>query len=222
MYVRYYMTVSPITVNPEVPIEEAKALLERHNFRHLPVVDGEGRLLGMVTDRDIRSAFPSTMLTAEERQQILNRVQQIPVGDIMSANNMVLTTTSTLDDALLLFERKSVGALPVLDEGGRVAGIMSFNDLLKAWRSLFGLGEKGSVLLAIEVSAEPRSLSKLVQVLEELNVPFTRLVRTDGSGREPAMIYLRINTYNIRAVHKAIEKAGFTVYHPKQDTAGHN
>ena len=219
MYVRYYMTVSPITVNPEMRIDEAKALLERHHFRHLPVVDGEGRLLGMVTDRDIRSAFPSTMLSAEERQQILNRVRQTPVGDIMSAKNMVLTTTSTLDDALLLFERKSVGALPVLDEGGRVAGIMSFNDLLKAWRSLFGLGEKGSVLLAIEVSAEPRSLSKLVQVLEELNVPFTRLVRTDGSGREPAMIYLRINTYNIRAVHKAVEKAGFTVYHPKQDSA---
>lgn len=222
MYVRYYMTASPITVNPEVPIDEAKALLERHRFRHLPVVDGEGRLLGMVTDRDIRSAFPSTMLTVEEHQQILHRVRQIPVGDIMSANNMVLTTTSTLDDALLLFERKSVGALPVLDENGRVAGIMSFNDLLKAWRSLFGLGEKGSVLLAIEVSAEPRSLSKLVQVLEELNVPFTRLVRTDGSGREPAMIYLRINTYNIRAVHKAIEKAGFTVYHPTQNSAGNN
>jgi acetoin utilization protein AcuB len=222
MYVRYYMTVSPITVNPEMRIDEAKALLERHHFRHLPVVDGEGRLLGMVTDRDIRSAFPSTMLTVEEHQQILHRVQQIPVGDIMSANNMVLTTTSTLDDALLLFERKNVGALPVMDEGGRVAGIMSFNDLLKAWRSLFGLGEKGSVLLAIEVSAEPRSLSNLVQVLEELNVPFTRLIRTDGSGREPAMIYLRINTYNIRAVHKAVEKAGFTVYHPKQDSAGHN
>ena len=198
MYVRYYMTVSPITVKPDLCIDEAKAILDSRKFRHLPVVDGEGRLLGMVTDRDIRSAFPSTMLTAEERQQILNRVRQTPVGDIMSANNMVLTTTSTLDDALLLFERKSVGALPVLDETGRVMGILSFHDLLKAWRSLFGLGEKGSVLLAIEVSAEPRSLSKLVQVLEELNVPFTRLVRTDGSGREPAMIYLRINTYNIR------------------------
>lgn len=222
MYVRYYMTLSPITVKPDLCIDDAKAILDSRKFRHLPVVDGEGRLLGMVTDRDIRSAYPSTMLSAEERQQILNRVRQTPVGDIMSANNMVLTATSTLDDALLLFERKSVGALPVLDEGGRVIGILSFNDLLKAWRSLFGLGEKGSVLLSIEVGEEPRSLSRLVQVLEELNVPFTRLVRTDGSGREPAMIYLRINTFNIRSVHKAVEKAGFTVYQPTPDSAGHN
>ena len=220
MYVSYYMTTAPITVRPDLRIDEAKALLDSHHFRHLPVVDDEGRLRGMVTDRDIRSAFPSTMLAAEERQEIMNRGRSIPVGDIMSANNMVLTTNSTLDDALLLFERKSVGALPVLDETGRVMGILSFNDLLKAWRSLFGLGEKGSVLLAIEASAEPRSLSRLVQVLEELNVPFTRLIRTDGSGREPAMIYLRINTYNIRAVHKAVEKAGFTVHHPGQQATG--
>ena len=213
MYVRYYMTTSPITVTADKSIDEAKALLDSHHFRHLPVVDQDGRLLGMVTDRDIRSAFPSTMLAAEEREQILNRVSSIPVGDIMSANNMVLTTNSTLDDALLLFEKKSVGALPVLDETGRVKGILSFNDLLKAWRSLFGLGEKGSALLAIEAGGQ-RSLSTLVQVLEELNVPFTRLVRTDGTGREPAMIYLRLNTFNLRAVHRAVEKAGFTVHHP--------
>lgn len=215
MYVRYYMTTSPITVAPDKSIDEAKTLLDSHRFRHLPVVDEAGRLLGMVTDRDIRSAFPSTMLAAEERQEILNRVRRIPVGDIMSANNMVLTTNSTLDDALLLFEKKSVGALPVLDETGRVQGILSFNDLLKALRSLFGLGEKGSALLAIEAGGQ-RSLSTLVQVLEELNVPFTRLVRTDGTGREPAMIYLRLNTFNLRAVHKAVEKAGFTVHHPGQ------
>lgn len=214
MYVRYYMTLSPFTVGPQQSIAEAKALLERHHFRHLPVVDPEGRLLGMVTDRDIRSAFPSTVQTAADRQQVMERVLRMEVGDIMSADNVVLTTASTLDDALLLFEKRSVGALPVLDESGKVTGILSFNDLLKAWRSLFGLGEKGSALLAIEAGPGPRSLSGLVQVLEELNVPFTRLIRVDGAGREPAMIYLRLNTFNLRAVHKAVEKAGFRVHQP--------
>jgi acetoin utilization protein AcuB len=214
MYVRYYMTQSPITVGPDLSISQAKALLERHHFRHLPVVDGEGRLQGMVTDRDIRSAFPSTILAVDDWQQIMDRVQQIPVGDIMSADNVVLSTASTLDDALLLFEKRSVGALPVLDETGRVRGILSYNDLLKAWRSLFGLGEKGSVLLSIEAGEVPRSLSALVKVLEELGVQFTRLIRTDGTGLGPAMIYLRINTFNLHAVRKAVEKAGFKVHQP--------
>ncbi|MGW8161672.1 MAG: CBS domain-containing protein [Desulfobulbales bacterium] len=217
MYIQYYMTPSPVTIGPEKSIEEARQLLENYHFRHLPVVDEFGSLLGMVTDRDLRSAFPSTVLNEDERRQMLNRIQKTPVGNIMSSNNAVLQQSSTLDDALLLFEKRSVGALPVINNNRLVVGILSFNDLLKAWRSLFGLGEKGSFLIAIELDKEVRFLSRFVALLEELDVPFTRLVRTDGSGREPAMLYLRINTYNIRAVHKVIEKAGFKVHHPDND-----
>ena len=58
-------------------------------------------LQGMVTDRDLRSAFPSSILDEMEREKILDRVQKIPVADIMSMNTVVLTTLSTLDDAFL-------------------------------------------------------------------------------------------------------------------------
>jgi len=217
MYVRYYMTPSPVTVSPEKSIAEAHRLLENYHFRHLPVVDEFGSLLGMVTDRDLRSAYPSTILDEGERQKILDRVMQKPVGDIMSTDNVVLSPLSTIDDALLFFEKRTVGALPVVSGNRLVVGILSFNDLLKAWRSLFGLGEKGSVLVAIEADESPRSLSRLVRVLEEQNVLFTRLIRTGGSAGEPAMVYLRINTYNVRAVHKAIAEAGFKLHIPEPD-----
>ncbi|HHO49233.1 MAG TPA: CBS domain-containing protein [Desulfobacteraceae bacterium] len=217
MYVRYYMTSSPLTIGPRKTIEEARQLLQNYNFRHLPVVDESGCLLGMVTDRDLRSAYPSSVLKEDDRRHILARIQETPVSSIMSSDNAVLNEFSTLDDALLIFEKRSVGALPVIDGNGKVVGIFSSNDLLKAWRSLFGLGEKGSALITIEMQSDVRFLSRLVALLEELDVPFTRLVRTDGSGREPAMLYLRINTYNIRAVRKVIEKAGFKVHQPEFD-----
>ena len=217
MYVKYYMTHSPVTIKPHKSIEEAKHLLENYHFRHLPVVNEFGNLMGMITDRDLRSAYPSSVLSEEEREQTLDRVQKMPVSDIMSLNTVVLNTLSTLDDALLLFEKRTVGALPVLNERNQVVGILSFNDLMKAWRSLFGLGEKGSVLVAIEVDESSRALCRLVQVLEEINVYFTRLIRTDGSGAGPAMIYLRINTFNVRAVHKAIGAAGFKVHLPSEE-----
>jgi acetoin utilization protein AcuB len=67
----------------------------------------------------------------------------------MSVDCVGLTPESTLDDALLLFDRDRMGALPVLDDG-RVVGIFSSRDLLAAYKELFGVGEKGSVLLAIE------------------------------------------------------------------------
>jgi acetoin utilization protein AcuB len=211
------MTPSPVTVDPEKSIEEAYRLLKSFHFRHLPIVDASGRLLGMVTDRDLRSAYPSSILDEVERLKEMERVSKKPVRDIMSTDNVVLSPQSTLDDALLFFEKRSVGALPVVDGEEIVVGILSFNDLLKAWRSLFGLGEKGSVLIAIEADESSRSLSRLVKVLEEQNVLFTRLIRTGGSEGEPAMIYLRINTYNVRAVHKAIAGAGFKLHVPEPD-----
>ena len=214
MYVRYYMATSPVTVTPETTVGAASDLLEKYGIRHLPVVDQETKLVGMVTDRDVRSAFPSTLADSEEVQGNgkLDRVQKTPVSDIMSTKTVVLRTVSTLDDAMLFFEKRTVGALPVLDEMSKVVGILSFNDMMKAWKSFVGLGEQGSFLVALKVESPDQSLTPLVHALEEINVPFTRLIRTDGTGKEPAMIYLKVKTYNILSVHSAIEKAGFKVF----------
>jgi len=214
MYVRYYMATSLVTVRPETTVGVARDLLEKHDIRHLPVVDKEMKLVGMVTDRDIRSAFPSTLVDSGDVQghAKLDRVQKTQVSDIMSTKTVVLRTVSTLDDAMLFFEKRTVGALPVLDDMGKVVGILSFNDLMQAWKSFFGLGEKGSFLVALEVESPDQSLTPLVHALEEINVPFTRLIKTDGTGKEPAMIYLKVRTYNIISVHSAIEKAGFKVF----------
>lgn len=212
MYVRYYMSSSLITVSPDTTVGAASALLAENDIRHLPVVDGEGKLVGMVTDRDIRSAFPSTIAEPDKADVELDKVRNAPVSEIMSKKTMVLRTSSTLDDAMLFFDKRSIGALPVLNEAGKVVGILSFKDLMKAWKTLFGLGEKGSFLIALEVKTPDQSLSPLVQALEKDKILFNRVIRTDGSGKEPPMIYLQVRTYNIISVHRAIEKAGFAVH----------
>ena len=215
MFIHYYMTPEPVTIHAGMAVAEANAILKEHHFRHLPVVDDQGVLLGMVTDRDLRSACASTILQGDERQKIVDRVSGTPVSTIMSRDFVSIQVVSTLDDALLLFTSRNIGALPVVDSKGRVAGIFSLNDMMAAYRSLFGLGEKGSMLVSIKDIGEPDSLSRLVQALEEKNIDFTRLVRSSGSGgREPAAIYLRVNTYNLASVHRVVESAGFTVQIP--------
>jgi len=206
------MTADPVTITQETSVGEASDLLEKHDFRHLPVVDGEGKLIGMVTDRDIRSAFPSKIVDRDDLQEKIARVKETPVAQIMSSKTMVLRAASTLDDAMLFFEKRTIGALPVLDDSGKVVGILSFKDLMKAWKGLFGLGEKGSFLIALQVDSPDQSLTRLVQTLEEHKIPFNRVIRTDGSGKEPAMIYVQVRTYNIISVHAAIEEAGFRVH----------
>ena len=215
MFVHYYMTPSPMTIGPEQTVSEAIEILNTHKFRHIPVVDDNNVLLGMLTDRDLRSATPSTVARSKERQNVEQQVNNTQVSVVMSEDCLYLNRLSTLDRALLLLQSENIGALPVLNDSRQVIGIFSAMDLMKAYRFLFGLGEKGSALVSIEDNGDTEALSKIVKVMEKKHVAFTRLIRAKGTDQEPPMIYLRINTYNIRAVHKAIDAAGFTIHVPK-------
>ena len=206
MYISRYMIKEPLTVTPEMSLPDARRLLTENHFRHLPVVDRDGQLAGMITDRDLRSAYPSSMLTESERLLAYERVEQATVADIMSTECVGLTPESTLDDALLLFDRDRVGALPVL-ENGRVVGIFSSRDLLAAYKELFGVGEKGSVLLGIEDDGQSGLMTRIVTLLERHDIPFTRLLRIPDA-EHGNRIYLRLNTYKIASVVNLLREAG--------------
>jgi len=216
MFIRYHMTPSPITVTPETTVAEAIDILQQYNIRHLLVVDQQGGLQGILSDRDLRSARPSSVARSKERQNVEEQVNSTPVSILMTRDCLSLNPNSTLDDALLLFQSRKIGALPVLNDEEKVIGVFTTADLMNAYRSLFGLGEKGSVLVSIEDNGDPQAMSKLVRVMEEKQVSFTRLVRSDGGSTSKPMIFLRINTYNVRSVYKALEAAGFTINVPEE------
>ena len=213
MYIEAYMKKNPITVRSETLITEVKELLSAKHFRHLPVVDEDGRLLGMVTDRDIRSAYPSSFTTGTQSKDEMLKISQSPVSEIMSWDVVFLSPYATLDDALILLDRQKVGALPVVDDNHKVIGIFSIRDLIKAYTQLFGLGERGSALVGVKADGKPRPLTRIVQVLEEQGIHFNRVVRRkdDSPGANGETITIRVNTMNLRAVHRALEEAGFVI-----------
>ena len=215
MFIYEHMTPKPVTVTPDQTVAEAIDILQQYNIRHLPVVDDQGVLRGVLSDRDLRSARPSTVAQSKERGTVEEQVNNTPIAVLMSRDCLFLTPNATLDDALLLFQSRKIGALPVVNEEEKVVGVFTTADLMNAYRDLFGLGAKGSVLVSIEDAGDPQALSKLVRIMEEKQVQFTRLVRVEGSEKRKAMIYLRINTYNIRSVYKALEAEGFTVHVPE-------
>lgn len=190
-------------------LPEARTLLNDYHFRHLPVVDEKGFLVGMLTDRDLRSAYPSSVLSKSERRLVYERVEQTTVAEIMSTDCVSLGPDSTLDDALFLFDRDEVGALPLIVEE-RVVGIFSIRDLTAAYKKLFGVGEKGAVLIGINDDGSPGIMTRIVTLLEEHAIPFTRLLRIDHE-RDDKTIYLRVNTFNITKVNALLEDAGLVV-----------
>ena len=215
MFITQHMTRNPVTVSPETTLPAVRKILQSGKFRHLPVVDGENHLVGIVTDRDLRSASPSSVLSEERIKACHADFDQTPVSAIMSRAFFTLNPISTLDDALILLDREKIGALPVVDEEQRVIGMFSMRDLMAAYRRLFGLGERGSAMIVVEHDGKRKPLSRIAKVLEEHNIRFTRLIRTEAEGAAPERIYLRVNTYNISAVHQALKEAGFALVLPE-------
>jgi len=206
------MTTPPVTVMPDEIIVKVKKIIADNHFRHLPVVDEKNVIVGMVTDRDIRSAYPSTVLLDEMYATEVVKIDNSQVREIMSDIVVTLKKFSTLDDALILFDAKKVGAMPVVDNHNTVIGIFSVRDLLQAYRRIFGLGEKGGALVAVKPDGKKRPLTRIAHILEENDIHFSRLVRAKGrDDSDTETIYVRVNTMNIHAVHAALEEAGFAI-----------
>lgn len=214
MFIADYMTADPVTITADMPLPEARRLLDDYHFRHLPVVDKDNKLIGVISDRDLRLAYPSTVIDDVLREKIFRIIEKTPVSQIMTVNCSCIGIDATLDDALMVFERDKVGALPVVTDDDVVIGIFSMRDLTAAYKKLFGAAEKGSSLIAVLDEGKSRkSLSRIASLLEENDVQCTRLIKiAQDSGFD--RIYLRVNTYKVSNVHKMLQDAGFTLIKP--------
>lgn len=125
------MHTDVVTVSPKTSLAHAQRLMQDHRIRHLPVVSGQGLLVGLLTDRDLRNALPSqatALLTGEVSYQL----DTTPVETCMTRHVVVIhPQTPIIDGALQLLEGP-FGCLPVV-ESGQLVGIITEIDLLRGF-----------------------------------------------------------------------------------------
>ena len=213
MFVTDTMRTDLIAISPETTIADAIALMQKGNFRHLPVVDADGTLVGIVTDRDMRDAKPSTLLNEADYQRTFDEVMQHSVGEIMTKNPLTVAPYFTLQDALLVMRKKKVGALPVVDEQGKVKGIMSTRDLLRAFVNIMGIEEPGT-LLCILVSEQTGQLKKIVDIVTEENVSMGSVLVARDWDDEKRAIFPYLLTNNVVSIKKKLIEQGFELIDP--------
>jgi acetoin utilization protein AcuB len=131
MIVRELMTGAVITALPSMPILDARNLMLKERIRHLPVTDAEGRLLGIITDRDIRLNLPS-QATSLSVWEINHLLAKLTVGDVMTETVIAVGPDRPARDAAELMVDHQIGALPV-EDAGRLVGIVTETDLLRAF-----------------------------------------------------------------------------------------
>jgi acetoin utilization protein AcuB len=130
MLVRDMMTKQPVAVSPETTLPEAMRLMKKHSFRRLPVLKRQ-KLVGIVTDRDLKEAMPSdaTSLSIWELNYLLSKLE---VKEVMQSPVISATETMSVQDAAKLMLEKKIGGLPVMNRG-TLTGIITVTDVLKVF-----------------------------------------------------------------------------------------
>jgi CBS domain-containing protein len=130
MKARDLMTPNPVTVGPRTTLAEVWDLMREMEVRHIPVVD-DGVLTGMLSDRDLAGLDIARLLETEGADG-LRRELATPAADMVNAQVVVVEPETELSDVVRLFLERKVGALPVVEPGGAVVGIVSYIDVLQA------------------------------------------------------------------------------------------
>ncbi len=157
MLVREWMTEGPQTVSASTPVMEAMQRLREGGFRRLPVTQN-GKLIGIVTDRDLKEATPSkaTTLSIYELNYLLSK---LTVKDVMRSPVITVRVDDPIEQAALLMEEHRVSGLPVLD-GGELVGILTITDLMRALVTFLALRE-GGTRVTVDLPDEPGVLARV-------------------------------------------------------------
>jgi acetoin utilization protein AcuB len=187
---------SPVnTVTPGTTAADAVALFSRHRIRHLPVMEGD-RVVGVVTDRDLRAADPAT-----------------PVSALMSHPVVVVSPRTAVDKAArLLFDRR-IGCLPVI-ENGKLVGILTQTDAVAALVDVLRL-QVGGRTAEIVVTYRRDAMALAHHALRALGIEVARLIGATrepmGRGHRPERVRLEIETRQMSRVLEALGAAGLQV-----------
>jgi acetoin utilization protein AcuB len=209
------MTRKVITVAPDDGIFKAQELMAANKIRHLPVIESDNRLIGVVTDRDIRSALPYKFFKASPSEEEKKNFAELKIKDIMTKNPITISPTYTLQDALLMIQDARVGALPVVDENGILSGIISVRDLLRAFINVLGIGEPGT-LLCILAEEKVGQLKQIVDAITEENISFGSVLVARYWEKDKRAVFPYLLTQNVAHVKEKLIDMGFSVLDPME------
>ncbi|MER3479218.1 MAG: acetoin dehydrogenase [Meiothermus sp.] len=204
MLVRDWMTPNPVSVSPDTPVLDALRLLKEHSFRRLPVMEGQ-ELVGIVTDKDLKDAMPSkaTTLSVWELNYLLSK---LTVHEVMARPVVTIEAERPLEDAAVLMQEYKVGGLPVM-EGGRLVGIITVTDVLKAFTEVLGL-RSGGVRITLDLPDVPGALAKAAGAVPPSNIVSVATVAHQGGKQR---IVLRVTGEGVSEVAQRLRAAGENV-----------
>lgn len=209
MYVKDWMTKDPIVVSSDTPIIEAQKIMRDSKIRRLPVVD-KGKLVGIVTYRDLIEASPSdaTTLSVHELNYLISKLK---VKDIMKKKVITVSPDDTAEYASLLGNKHGVGGLPVLDKRGKLVGIVTETDIYRAYNAILGANEDLLRITIRDVDVQHGTITNISKIVDEAGGTVVSIFSIPQRASDLRMVVLRIRTEKHKAVVEALKAKGYAV-----------
>lgn len=209
MIVEQIMTKEVETLSPTDTIETAIKLMDERNIRHLPLVNDEQEIIGIVTERDIKEAAPS-ILEVEK----IHTTLEFPLSSIMTTNIITGHPLDFVEEVAVLFYHHKIGCLPIVN-AGKLVGIITGTDLLHTMVELTGANQPGSQI-EIQVEDRPGILYEVAGSFSKQNVNVhSVLVYPDPSNEKYKILVFRVATINPLSLINNLRKDGLHVLWPK-------
>jgi len=199
------MTREPVTVRPESDPLAAMMLPRFRQFRHLPVVDDEGRLVGIVERADLELFLSKAGSPCIAKRQ--HRLDQVMIREVVT-----VPPDCPLEEAATLMVQHKIGSLPVV-EAEKVVGIITETDIFKQFAAVLG-GGTGSLRLTVQVANTPGQLAELAGRIAQVNGNVCSVVAYAARQPERVNITLRVEGVGPETLLEAISGlAGLDVLH---------
>jgi acetoin utilization protein AcuB len=142
MFVSDLMTRNPVTIEPDTPVIEAQVLLRRERIHRLPVVDKAGKLIGIISEKDLLNVSPSVATTLD-MYEMTSLLAKLKVDKAMTKKVISVHEDCLVEDAARLMSDNDIGGLPVVRRDNTLIGIITESDLFRLFIDLFGSRRKG-------------------------------------------------------------------------------
>ncbi|MEN6350100.1 MAG: CBS and ACT domain-containing protein [Syntrophomonas sp.] len=215
MIVRDRMTSNPCTISPDTTAGDLWHFMTQNDLRRVPVVD-RGKLVAMVTRRDfgarddlnLRHSSLATRFFTDEQEEKLNKIK---VRDIIPVDQQLITIhqDAYIEQAAKILRDNKISGLPVIDDNGKLVGIITQSDVSDAFLDIFGVNQKGT-RICLGLSTSPGDLLAMAEIFLRHNAKIGNLVMMESKDDKQLMI-VRVDSLDSRSLVNDLKEAGFKV-----------
>jgi len=217
MLIKEWMSKDVLTVDENTSLMRATRIMKENNIRRLPVVS-HGKLIGIITDRDVKDASPSKTTTLDIHE-LYYLLSEMKVQDVMTPSPLTLSGDESLEKAAMIMLYSKISGIPVVDDGGYLIGLLSETDVLRGFIHTTGITD-GAMQFVFDLPDSPGAVTKVVKELREHNCRVISILTsfedaTEGH-KKVAIRVIPEEEKDVGNLREKLEK-NFTILYAAQD-----